>query len=105
EEDFAASMELFRKARYKNAFIFKYSPRPGTIAFDKLVDDVAEDVKKRRNNELLALQAEISDELSKEQIGREFDCLIEGYSRRTLKKAGLTSGKLKQGGSVGITIG
>lgn len=105
DEDFEASLELFRKARYKNAFIFKYSPRPGTIAFDKLTDDVPEEVKKRRNTQLLALQSQISDEISKEQIGREFECLVEGYSRRTLKKAGMTSGKLRQQGSVGITIG
>ena len=86
DEDFDASVALIRRARYKNAFIFKYSLRPGTVAFDKLPDNVPEDVKRRRNNELLAIQNTISDEISKEQIGRELDVFVEGPSRRQAKK-------------------
>jgi tRNA-2-methylthio-N6-dimethylallyladenosine synthase len=105
EEDYQTTIDVVRKVRYKNSFIFKYSPRPGTIAFDKIADDVAEDVKKRRNNELLGLQNSISHEISREQIGRTFDCLVEGYSRRELKKSGLTAGQMRQQGAVAITVG
>ncbi len=105
DEDFEATKRLLLKAQYKNAFIFKYSPRPGTVAFDKLPDDVPEDVKRRRNNELLALQNEVSDRLSAEQIGREYDVMVEGISRKSLKKTGLTKSQLKSAGSVAITIG
>ncbi len=86
EEDFAASVALVERARYKNCFIFKYSPRPGTTAFDKLADDVPEAVKRRRNNALLAVQDRICDEISREQVGREFDVLVEGLSRRETKR-------------------
>jgi tRNA-2-methylthio-N6-dimethylallyladenosine synthase len=105
DEDFEATKRLLVKAQYKNAFIFKYSPRPGTVAFDKLPDDVPEDVKRRRNNELLALQNDVSDRLSAEQIGREYDVMVEGISRKSLKKTGLTKSQLKSAGSVAITIG
>jgi tRNA-2-methylthio-N6-dimethylallyladenosine synthase len=60
EVDFDMTRELMRQVRFKNHFIFKYSPRPGTTADDRLPDDVGEAVKRRRNNELLALQADIS---------------------------------------------
>ncbi|MBL8963746.1 MAG: radical SAM protein, partial [Phycisphaerae bacterium] len=70
DKDFALTVELLRRCRYKNAFIFKYSPRPGTTAHDRLPDDVPERDKRRRNNELLAEQARISDEISREQVGR-----------------------------------
>src|ERR1043165_4413217 len=55
DEDFEASCSLLKRARYKNAFIFKYSPRPGTTAFDKLADDVPDAVKRARNNTMLAI--------------------------------------------------
>ena len=56
EESFAKSMDLVRDAKFKNSFIFKYSERPGTKAADRYPDDVPEEVKKRRNNDLLAMQ-------------------------------------------------
>jgi len=62
EEDFEATAELVEKARYKNAFIFKYSPRPGTVSDKRLQDTVGAEVKQRRNVELLAVQEKISDE-------------------------------------------
>lgn len=86
EEDFEATVALTKRARYKNAFIFKYSPRPGTVAFDKLADDVSEADKRRRNNTLLAVQGEISDEISREQVGREFDVFVEGASKLERKR-------------------
>ena len=86
DEDFAASMELVRKAQYKNAFIFKYSPRPGTVAFDKIPDDVPEATKRRRNNELLNLQNQVSEGRAQTYIGREVDVFIEGFSLRERKQ-------------------
>lgn len=105
DEDFEASKRMLIAAQYKNAFIFKYSARPGTTAYDKLPDDVPEAVKRARNNELLALQDSISHQLGLQQVGRTFDVFLEGYSRRSLKKGGMTSGQLKAAGSVSITIG
>lgn len=86
EEDFAATAALVRRARYKNCFIFKYSPRPGTTAYDRLADDVPEPVKRRRNNELLALQSGISDDISRSQVGSRVEILVEGLSRREQKR-------------------
>jgi tRNA-2-methylthio-N6-dimethylallyladenosine synthase len=105
DEDFNLTKQFLVRCRYKNAFIFKYSPRPGTIAFDKLADDVPEHTKRARNNELLALQNQIADDISREQIGRTFDVLVEGLSRQTLKKQGKTSSDLRKAGQVTITIG
>jgi len=85
EEDFQATVDLAKKARYKNCFVFKYSPRPGTAADNKLQDDIPQDVKKRRNMELLAVQEKISDELSKQFLGKSVTVLVEGLS----KKAGV----------------
>jgi tRNA-2-methylthio-N6-dimethylallyladenosine synthase len=108
DEDFAATVALVERARYKNCFIFKYSPRPGTPAFDRLEDDVPESVKRRRNNELLAIQSRISDEISREQIGRTQDVFVEGLSRRERKKS-LTHGEIRKtravaAGTVSLTI-
>jgi tRNA-2-methylthio-N6-dimethylallyladenosine synthase len=82
EEDFEKTVSLVQSARYKNCFIFKYSPRPGTAADKRLQDDVGEEVKKRRNIKLLAVQEEISDELSKEFIGKKVKVLVEGLSKK-----------------------
>ncbi len=70
EADFQATVDLVRWARFKNSFIFKYSPRPGTKAFDLFADDVPEEVKRRRNNELLAVQNAISLEDNQPFLGR-----------------------------------
>jgi tRNA-2-methylthio-N6-dimethylallyladenosine synthase len=86
EEDFEKTISLVQKARYKNCFIFKYSARPGTAADKRLQDDVPEEVKKRRNIELLAVQEKISDELAKQFLGKEVKVLVEGLS----KKAGVS---------------
>ncbi|MFM9995987.1 MAG: MiaB/RimO family radical SAM methylthiotransferase [Phycisphaerales bacterium] len=105
DEDFAATVSMIERARYKNAFIFKYSPRPGTTAFDRLTDDVPEDVKRRRNNELLAIQSRISGEIGGEQVGLTADAMVEGLSRRTLKRAGLTKGQIRRASAVTLTVG
>lgn len=86
EDDFAATVALLEKSRYKNAFIFKYSPRPGTVAIGKFEDDVPEAVKRRRNNELLAAQGAMSSRIGAEQVGRRFDVMVEGLSVREQKR-------------------
>ncbi|MBW3543367.1 MAG: MiaB/RimO family radical SAM methylthiotransferase, partial [Planctomycetes bacterium] len=80
------SLELVRECRFKNSFIFKYSPRPGTRADDNLPDDVPEAVKRRRNVELLELQNSISEEDHAELIGEEFEVLVEGPSKQAVKE-------------------
>ncbi|MGD9690356.1 MAG: MiaB/RimO family radical SAM methylthiotransferase [Phycisphaerales bacterium] len=87
EEDFAATRVLLEKARYKNCFIFKYSERPGTIASEKMADDVPEAVKRRRNAELLALQGRISEEVGREFVGMELAVMVEGVSKRERRRA------------------
>jgi tRNA-2-methylthio-N6-dimethylallyladenosine synthase len=99
DEDFAASVSLLERVRYKNCFIFKYSPRPGTKAFDKIADDVPDAVKRRRNNELLAVQQEISDQISQQQVGRTFDVFVEGLSAHEARRK-----RVKQPG-VALTVG
>ena len=76
------------RARFKNSFIFKYSPRRGTKADERFADDVPEEVKKRRNNELLAVQAAISLKDNRDLIGREVQVLVEGPSRSTTRRVG-----------------
>jgi len=82
DADFEATLALTRAARYKNAFIFKYSPRPGTIAIDRFADDVPDGTKRARNAALLALQSEISLDVAREYVGRRLDVLVEGPSAR-----------------------
>jgi tRNA-2-methylthio-N6-dimethylallyladenosine synthase len=86
DADFDATVALLRRARYKNAFIFKYSPRPGTTAFDRLADDVPEPVKRARNNQLLAVQGEISEALNREMVGLTLDAFVEGISPQQRKR-------------------
>jgi len=103
DADHELTKELLTRSRYKNCFIFKYSPRPGTVSYDKIPDDIPDVIKRQRNNELLGLQTEISDSIAQEQVGGEFDIFVEGLSRREHKKRGTD---VKPGsGMVGITIG
>ena len=88
EESFARTVGLVERARFKNSFIFKYSPRRGTKADERFADDVPEEVKKRRNNELLAVQAAISLKDNRDLIGREVTVLVEGPSRTTTRRVG-----------------
>jgi tRNA-2-methylthio-N6-dimethylallyladenosine synthase len=83
EEDFEKTVSVVQSARYKNCFVFKYSPRPGTAADKRLQDTVPEEVKKRRNIKLLAVQEEISDELAKQFLGKEVKVLVEGLSKKS----------------------
>ncbi|MBX3357138.1 MAG: radical SAM protein [Phycisphaeraceae bacterium] len=86
DDDFAATESLLRAARYKNCFIFKYSPRPGTSAYDRLADDVPEATKRLRNNALLALQNSISAAVSAEYVGTTVPAFVTGLSPREQKK-------------------
>ena len=83
EEDHQLSLDLMREVQYDSAFMFKYSERPGTYASKHLPDDVPEDMKIRRLNELIALQTEISAQQNKKDEGKEFDVLVEGFSKRS----------------------
>lgn len=80
EEDFEATLELIRRARFKNCFVFKYSPRPGTPAWKRLPDDVPEAVKRRRNLAALTLQARISEEIGQAHVGHVVEVMVEGVS-------------------------
>ncbi len=82
DEDFAATADLVRAARYKNIFVFKYSPRPGTRADERLADSVPLDVKQQRNHELLALQNEIAADCSRRFLNRTVEVLVEGLSKK-----------------------
>jgi tRNA-2-methylthio-N6-dimethylallyladenosine synthase len=92
EEEFIATKELVQRSRFKNSFIFKYSPRPGTIAIDRFADDVPEAIKKRRNNELLAVQAEVSAENNRQMVGKTVEVMVEGESKLVSRKAYPSSG-------------
>ncbi len=85
EEDHEATRRLIERCRFKNIFVFKYSARPGTVADKRMVDDVSEFEKRRRNNELLALQERISLESNQRWIGREVEVLVEGFSKAATK--------------------
>lgn len=86
EEEFQLTVELVEECRFKNSFIFKYSERPGTKASDRLPDDIPDDVKKRRNNELLAIQNRISEEDNQRLLGQHFEVLVEGPSKMAAKQ-------------------
>ena len=83
EEDHQLSLSMMREVGYDSAFMFKYSERPGTYASKHLPDDVPEKEKIRRLNELIALQTELSAQQNKKDEGKEFDVLVEGFSKRS----------------------
>ncbi len=85
EEAFARTCDLVRTAGFKNSFIFKYSPRPGTKADELYTDDVPEEVKKRRNNDLLAVQNAVSLADHRARVGQTVEVLVGGPSKTALK--------------------
>ncbi|MDZ4658214.1 MAG: tRNA (N6-isopentenyl adenosine(37)-C2)-methylthiotransferase MiaB [Bythopirellula sp.] len=85
EDDFQLTCKLVHEQRFKNSFIFKYSERPGTKGAELFPDDVPEDVKKRRNNELLAMQNMISEVDNHAFLGRNVSVLVEGPSKASEK--------------------
>ena len=83
EEDHQMSLSLMRECGYDSAFMFKYSERPGTYASRHLPDDVPEETKIRRLNEMIALQNELSAESYRKDIGKVFEIMVEGVSKRS----------------------
>lgn len=83
EEDFSQTLSLMREAGFDSAFMFKYSERPGTFASKHLADNVPEEVKIDRLNRMIALQNELSLESNLRDVGREFEVLVEGRSKRS----------------------
>ena len=89
EEDYEATRELLKTVRFKNNFVFHYSPRPGTVAIDRFEDDVPTDVKRRRLNALLDLGASISAEVHQSYEGRVVDVFVEKISPKSAKQRGV----------------
>lgn len=83
EDDHLLSLSLMREVGYDSAFMFKYSERPGTYASKHLPDNISEEEKIRRLNEMIRLQTEISAEQYRKDIGKTFEVLVEGYSKRS----------------------
>lgn len=83
EEDFNETLSLMKEVGFDSAFMFKYSERPGTLAARTMPDNIPEDVKIERLNRMIALQNELSAESNRRDIGKEFDVLIEGVSKRS----------------------
>ncbi len=86
EDDHAQSLSLMRECGYDSAFMFKYSERPGTFAARHFADDVPEEVKIRRLNELIALQNELSAECNRRCEGKVYEVLVEGRSKRSAEQ-------------------
>jgi tRNA-2-methylthio-N6-dimethylallyladenosine synthase len=86
EDSFQLSCDMVRSSDFKNSFIFKYSPRPGTKGHELYEDDVPEETKKRRNNDLLAIQNSVSLAGHRRKIGQTVDILVEGLSKNALKR-------------------
>ena len=83
EEDHKETLSLMEEVVFDSAFMFKYSERPGTFASNKLKDNVPEEVKKRRLQEIIDLQRKHSELSNKKEVGKEFEVLIEGYSKKS----------------------
>ena len=83
EEDFQQTLSLMREVEFDSAFMFKYSERPGTYASKHLPDNVPEDVKIERLNRMIALENELSLASNRRDVGRTFEVLVEGYSKRS----------------------
>ena len=87
DEDHQLTAQLLEHSRFKNCFIFKYSPRPGTSAIERFEDDVDETTKKRRNNELLAIQNKMSTAIHNDMIGKTVRVFVESLSKQSIKDA------------------
>ena len=83
EEDHQESLSLMRECGYDSAFMFKYSERPGTYASKHLPDDISEEVKIRRLNEIIELQHQLSAESNAKDVGKVFEVMVEGVSKRS----------------------
>jgi tRNA-2-methylthio-N6-dimethylallyladenosine synthase len=86
DEEFQDTVQIVKDCRFKNSFIFKYSPRPGTTAIKRFEDDIPDAVKKQRNNELLAVQGDISQQLNRQLIGQTLELMVEGQTKLVSKR-------------------
>lgn len=86
EQDFQQTVNLVNECRFKNSFIFKYSVRPGTKGAQRYADDIPDEEKRRRNNHLLAVQNQISEQENQSFLGRIVDVLVEGPSKAAVKQ-------------------
>jgi tRNA-2-methylthio-N6-dimethylallyladenosine synthase len=97
ESEFQQTAELLKRCRFKNSFIFKYSPRPGTVAIDRFKDDTPEEVKKRRNNDLLRVQQQVTLEENRKLIGKTLEVIVEGESKLVSRQASYPASKVELG--------
>lgn len=110
EDDHRQTLSLMRECAFDQAFMFKYSERPGTFASKHLPDNISEEEKVRRLNEIIAVQGELSLESNRRDIGKTFEVLIDGYSKRSRDKfCGRTSQNKvvvfpKSGHKIGDTV-
>lgn len=85
DAEYNETVALVERSNFKNIFCFKYSERPATVAEKRLPDDVSDEIKRHRNNDLLAVQQRISVDHNQAMIGQEFEVLVTGYSKSALK--------------------
>ncbi|HVT87231.1 MAG TPA: tRNA (N6-isopentenyl adenosine(37)-C2)-methylthiotransferase MiaB [Tepidisphaeraceae bacterium] len=97
DDDFAQTLEMVKHCKFKNSFIFKYSPRPGTPAIDRFEDDVPEDVKRRRNTELLEAQSRVSAQNNRDMVGKTVEVMVEGESKLISRQARPAGGNVELG--------
>ena len=97
DAEFQETMELAKYCRFKNSFIFKYSPRPRTQASERYPDDVSSEVKRQRNTDLLALQSGISAANIMAMVGQTLDIMVEGEGSLTASAPALTPGAVQLG--------
>src|SRR5690554_8092892 len=83
EEDHQETLSMMREVGFDSAFMFKYSERPGTYAAKRLEDNIPEEVKSRRLQEIIDLQMELSRQSNEKDMGKEFEVLTEGFSKRS----------------------
>lgn len=83
EEDHQETLSLMREVGFDSAFMFKYSERPGTYAAKRLEDNIPEEIKNRRLQEIIDLQLELSRRSNEKDLGKEFEVLVEGFSKRS----------------------
>lgn len=110
EEDFQQTLSLMEEVKFDMAFTFKYSERPGTYAAKNLCDNISEEIKIKRLNEIISLQKELSLQSNRNDVGKTFEVLVEGFSKRSIEKFfGRTSQNKvvifpRQGRKIGETI-
>ena len=103
DDDFERTCTLVRDLPFKNNFVFKYSPRPGTVAIDRYPDDVDESVKRRRINRLLEIQSEVSRRVHQREVGRTHSVFVEKIGQKSTSgggrvELGWTSGSVQLSG-------